>query len=223
MDMFTAKPNGTAKGGVAVIQEAFGVTTHIQDVCRWLAENGWYAVAPTLFHRLETTVFGYDDLAPVMPAMKSLNRADIDADLDEVFAHLVTQGFGPKRCGIVGFCMGGSVALHTAATRELGGAVTFYGGGLGESRFGFPPGVELAAQLKTPWLGLYGDLDPMIPVDQVESARIAAAKCGVPSEVVRYANGQHGFNCDDRPAVFDADIAADARKRTLAWFSAHLA
>ena len=147
-----------------------------------------------------------------------MNQADIDADLDETFAHLASKGFDEKKCGIVGFCMGGSVALYVAATRTIGAAVGFYGGGLGESRFGFPPGIELAGRLQTPWLGLYGDRDPMIPVEQVEAARAAAAACSVSSEVVRYENGQHGFNCDDRPAVFDADIAADARQRTLAWF-----
>lgn len=218
MNLYIAEPKTDPKGGIVVIQEAFGVTAHIQDVCDWLADNGWYAVAPTLFHRLETQVFGYEDLAPVMPAMKSLNQGDIDADLDETFAHLASKGFDPSKCGIVGFCMGGSVALYVAATRSIGAAVGFYGGGLGESRFGFPPGIELAGRLQTPWLGLYGDLDPMIPVDQVEAARVAAASCGVASDVVRYENGQHGFNCNDRPAVFDAAIAADARKRTLAWF-----
>lgn len=218
MNLYIAEPKTTPKGGIVVIQEAFGVTTHIQDVCDWLAVNGWYAVAPTLFHRLDTQVFGYEDLATVMPAMKSLNQADIDADLDETFAHLASKGFDAKTCGIVGFCMGGSVALYVAATRTIGAAVGFYGGGLGESRFGFPPGIELAGRLQTPWLGLYGDRDPMIPIDQVEAARTAAAACSVVSEVVRYENGQHGFNCDDRPAVFDADIAADARQRTLAWF-----
>ena len=218
MNLYIAEPKTAPKGGIVVIQEAFGVTTHIQDVCDWLADNGWYAVAPTLFHRLDTQVFGYEDLAPVMPAMKSLNRADIDADLDETFAHLTSKGFDARKCGIVGFCMGGSVALYVAATRVVGAAVGFYGGGLGESRFGFPPGIELAGRLQTPWLGLYGDRDPMIPIDQVEAARTAAAACSVVSEVVRYENGQHGFNCDDRPAVFDADIATDARQRTLAWF-----
>jgi carboxymethylenebutenolidase len=218
MDLYIAEPKTSPKGGIVVIQEAFGVTSHIEDVCDWLADNGWYAVAPTLFHRLETQVFEYDDLAPVMPAMKSLNQADIDVDLDEAFGHLSSKGFATAKCGIVGFCMGGSAALYVAATRTIGAAVGFYGGGLGESRFGFPPGVELAGRLQSPWLGLYGDLDPMIPVDQVEAARAAADACAVPSEVVRYENGQHGFNCDDRPAVFDVDIAADARRRTLAWF-----
>ena len=74
-----------------------------------------------------------------------------------------------------------------------------------------------------PWLGLYGDQDPSIPVDDVEASRGIAAARPVPTEVVRYAAGQHGFNCDDRPSVYDAELAADARNRTLAWFDTHLA
>ena len=77
--------------------------------------------------------------------------------------------------------------------------------------------------LRVPWLGLYGDLDQSIPVDDVETLRRLAAARAVPTEVVRYEQGQHGFNCEDRPSVYDADIAADARRRTLAWFDTHLA
>ena len=73
-----------------------------------------------------------------------------------------------------------------------------------------------------PWLGLYGDLDQGIPFDDVERLRAIASARPVATEVVRYAEGHHGFNCDDRPSVFNADIATDARARLLAWFHTHL-
>ena len=94
---------------------------------------------------------------------------------------------------------------------------------MAQGRFGFPSGLELGEQIQVPWLGLYGDLDQSIPVDDVEQLRERAAARPVPTEVVRYEQGLHGFNCDDRPSVFDAGIAADARARTLAWFDQHLA
>jgi carboxymethylenebutenolidase len=222
MEIFVARPAATARGAIVVIQEAFGVTSHIQSVCQLLADAGWVAVAPALFHRVETQVFAYDDLPSVMPVMQSLTQAGIDADLDAAFGYVESLGFSPPSVGVVGFCMGGSVALYTAATRSIGAAVTFYGGGLAQGRFGFPSGLTLAASLRTPWLGLYGDLDTGIPVDDVEQLRDIASQATVDTEVVRYANGQHGFNCDDRPAVFDAAIAADARPRMLAWFDAHI-
>ncbi len=222
MDLYVATPAGAPKGAVVVVQEAFGVTSHIRSVCDWLATNGWTAVVPALFHRVETQVFAYDDLASVMPVMQSLTRDGIDGDLDAAFAHLAGLGFAPEQVGLVGFCMGGSVALYVASTRRIGAAVTFYGGGLAQGRFGFPPGLELGASLQTPWLGLYGDLDQSIPVDDVERLRAITADAPVDTEIVRYPEGKHGFNCDDRPAVFDADIATDARSRLLAWFERHL-
>jgi len=222
MDLFVAEPAGDAKGGIVVIQEAFGVTTHIEAMCELLAEHGWLAAAPALFHREQDQVYSYDDIDVIRPVMGRLSRGGIDADLDASFAHLDHLGFEPTRSGIVGFCMGGSVTLYAAATRALGAAVTFYGGGLGEGRFGFPSGLELAGDIKTPWLGLYGDLDQGIPVDDVEKLRSIVASATVPAEVVRYENGQHGFNCDDRPSVFDEDIAKDARARMFAWFDEHI-
>jgi carboxymethylenebutenolidase len=92
-----------------------------------------------------------------------------------------------------------------------------------EGRFGFRPLVELAPQLRSPWLGLYGDLDPGIPVDQVEDLRGAAATAPVPTAVVRYAEAGHGFHCDARPANYHAASAKDAWVRTLDWLDRYLA
>jgi carboxymethylenebutenolidase len=222
MTLYAADPSVAMKGAVVVIQEAFGVTSHIQSVCRSLADAGWLAVAPSLFHRAERQVFAYDDLTSVIPVMQTLSRDGIDIDLDGVLAYLAGRGVAPADTGLVGFCMGGSVALYVAATRSLGAAVTFYGGGIAQGRFGFPAGLDLGSRIRMPWLGLYGDLDQGIPFDDVERLREVAATRPVATEVVRYANGQHGFNCDDRPAVYDADIASDARARMLAWFDQHL-
>lgn len=223
MSLFMAEPAGAPRGAIIVVQEAFGVTPHIQSVCEWLAAAGWLAVAPALYHRADIEVFEYTDLDGAVPVMMTLTREGIDTDLDATISYLSLFGYGPDRLGMVGFCMGGSVTLYSAATRALGAAVTFYGGGLTQPRFGFPTGLELGAQLRVPWLGLYGDLDPSIPVDDVEALRAAAEARPVPTEVVRYERGQHGFNCDDRPSVHDAELAADARRRTLAWFDTHLA
>ncbi len=117
--------------------------------------------------------------------------------------------------------MGGTVALLTAVEREVGAAVTFYGGGVTQGRFGFPPLVEAAPKLQAPWLGLFGDLDKGIPVEEVEQLRAAAATSGQPTEVVRYADADHGFHCDVRSSYNEA-AAKDAWTRTLAWFDTYL-
>jgi carboxymethylenebutenolidase len=118
--------------------------------------------------------------------------------------------------------MGGTVTFLTAVRRKLGAAVTFYGGGVGQGRFGLPSLVELAPGLSTPWLGLYGDKDRSIPVDDVEALRAAAGRAPVDTDLVRYAEAGHGFHCDVRADYHEAS-ATDAWARALAWFDAHLA
>ncbi len=222
MPAYVAAPAEAPRGAVVVVQEAFGVTSHIRDVADRLAGAGWHAVAPALFHRLGAPAFAYDDVEQVRPAMQSLTAAGITTDLTATVVQIEAAGIPSERIGIVGFCMGGAVALYAATIRRIGAAVTFYGGGVAEGRFGLPSLVELATQLTCPWLGLYGDLDQGIPVEEVETLRRSAAGSLFPTEVVRYADGDHSFHCDDRPAVFNADAASDAWARTLAWFDAHL-
>jgi carboxymethylenebutenolidase len=222
MPGFEALPDGEAKGAVIVVQEAFGVTTHIEDVARRLADDGWRAVAPAFFHRQGSPVVAYDDLASVLPIMGQITKDGLTADLAASLEYLDAAGFAASRIGIVGFCMGGTVALFAGTLRPLGAAVTFYGGGVTEGRFGLPPLVELAPELQSPWLGCYGDIDQGIPVEGVERLRAAAATADVPTEIVRYPDGDHGFHCNDRPAVYNAAAAHDAWGRTLEWFEQHL-
>jgi carboxymethylenebutenolidase len=222
MPAYVATPAGDARGGIVVVQEAFGVTPHIQSICRRLAEAGYVAIAPALFHRIGSPVLDYGDFDAVLPAMTSLTAGGIETDLDAAFAELKRRGSASARTGIVGFCMGGTVALFAATQWVLGAAVTFYGGGVSRGRFGFPSFLDIAADLQTPWLGFYGDLDQGISVDEVEALRRVAAAAKVPTEVVRYAEAGHGFNNDDRPDAFHAASAADAWSRTLAWFDTYL-
>jgi carboxymethylenebutenolidase len=222
MPAYEASPDGAPRGGIVVIQEAFGVTSHIQDIARRLADAGWYAVAPALFHRQGSPALAYDDFDSVMPLMGQLSAEGLTADVTASFEHLESRDFAPSQIGVVGFCMGGSVTFYAATLRAVGAAVTFYGGGVLEGRFGLPSLIDQAPKLQTPWLGLYGDLDQGIPSEQVEQLRTAVKAAPVPTEIVRYPDADHGFNCNDRPAVFNPEAAADGWKRTLAWFDAHL-
>ena len=223
MPAHAASPDGGPRGGILVIQEAFGVTAHIEGIANRLADAGWYAIAPAFFHRQGSPVLAYDDFESVMPIMGELSAQGLGVDVAAAFDHLEHTGFAPSQIGIVGFCMGGSVTFFAATSRAVGGAVTFYGGGVDQGRFGLPSLVEQAPSLKTPWLGLYGDVDKGIPIEEVEHLRGAVASAPVDTEIVRYADADHGFNCNDRPSVFNATAAADAWQRTLAWFDTHLA
>lgn len=221
MPAHVAVPEGTPRGAVVVVQEAFGLTNYIKDVARRLAAVGWHAVAPALFHRLGSPVFSYDDIEKAMPAMQSLTAEGITTDITATFDQLEAAGIPSERIGIVGFCMGGTVALYAATLRRIGASVTFYGGGIAEGRWGLPPLIELAPHLVAPWLGLYGDKDAGIPVDQVERLAQAAAGAVVETQVVRYPDAGHGFHCDERPSAYNPEAAADAWRRTLDWLDRH--
>lgn len=221
MDLYDVEPQREAKGAVIVFQEAFGVNEHIEDVCRRFASEGYRAVAPHLFHRSGDPVLDYSSIDKVVQHFQALSERGLLDDLDATLGHLSSQGLEGRRVGVVGFCMGGTVAFLSAARRSLGAAVTFYGGGVAEGRLGMASLIELARELETPWLGLYGDLDKGIPVEQVEALREAVAGAQVPAEVVRYAEAGHGFHCDMRESYHRAS-AEDAWRRTLDWFGRHL-
>ena len=223
MELYDAEPEGTPRGAVIVLQEAFGVNHHIEDVTRRFAQAGYRAIAPHLFHRSGDPALEYDNFEKIMPHMQALSEAGLLEDLDVTLKYLADAGFAASRVGVVGFCMGGSVTFLAAARRALGAAVTFYGGGVTEGRFGMSPLVEMAPGLLTPWLGLFGDEDQGIPVDQVEALRTAAAKASVPTEIVRYAGAGHGFHCDARPDSYHEASARDGWSRTLEWLERHIA
>ena len=222
MDLFEARPDGDARGAVIVIQEAFGVNDYIEQVARNLAAEGYHAVAPHLFHRAGGGTVPYGDFSKVIEKYQSLDDDGILRDVDATLEYLRKEGWADRRIGIVGFCFGGRVTFLVAARRHLGAAVGFYGGGIVTARFPqFPPLIDEAATLKTPWLGFFGDLDQSIPVDDVEQLRSALDKAPVDHEIVRYANAGHGFHrfvTDDHVP----DAADDAWGRTLGWFAMHL-
>lgn len=224
MRLYEAKPPGAARGALIVVQEAFGVNPHIEDVTRRGAAAGYHAVAPDFFHRSGPgAVVEYGKFELVMEYFQALGSDDaILTDLDAAVAHLGAVGFADPQIGLVGFCFGGRVSFLVALRRALGAAVGFYGGGIVAGRFPqFPALVDSAASLQTPWLGLFGDQDGSIPVADVEQLRAALDAAPVDTEIVRNADAGHGFHCDQRPDYRPED-AADAWRRALDWFALHL-
>jgi carboxymethylenebutenolidase len=223
MRAYEAVPDDRPATAVVVIQEAFGVNDHIEDVTRRVADAGFHAIAPALFHRSGGGTAPYDDFSKVLPMFEGLTDDGILMDVDAAVEHLHGQGYGDASIGIVGFCMGGRVTFLVAAERALGAAVGFYGGGIVTGRFPqFPTLIDRSAGLKTPWLGLFGDADSGIPVEDVEKLRATLDEVApVDHDIVRYPGADHGFNCDRRPS-YHPEAAADAWTCTLAWFTSHL-
>lgn len=212
----------TAHRAVVVLQEAFGVNDHIREVTQRFAAQGYYAVAPELFHRNGSPEVSYDNFPEAMRSLSTLTHEGLREDLAATTEYLHSNGFNVPSIGSVGYCMGGSVSLFASTLGVVGAAVSFYGGGVATGRFGLPSLLDLAPSLQCAWLGFYGDLDASIPIEQVEALRSATALSSFTAEVIRYPDAQHGFNCDGRPAVFNETASRDATRRTYDFLAQNL-
>ena len=205
---YRAEPATTPKAAVVVIQEIFGVNHHIRAVCDRIAANGYVAIAPSIFDRIEPNFqCGYSP-EEVAVARKFVDNPDWAAMLLDTQAAIdAVANVGPV--GIVGFCLGGSV-VYAAATKLSGltAAIGYYGGAI----------VRFADDKpKVPTQLHFGEKDAGIPLADVETIR--AKRPDV--EIHIYPGAQHGFNCEER-ASYDKASADIARARASAFFEKHL-
>jgi len=205
---YRADPANAPRGAVVVIQEIFGVNHHIRAVCDRLAGEGYVAIAPSIFDRVEpnfTSGYSPDEIAI---ARKFVANPDWAAMLRDTQAAIdAVRDVGPV--GIIGFCLGGSIA-YAAATKLSGlkAAIGYYGGAV----------VRFADDRpKVPTQLHFGEKDAGIPLSDVET--IKAKRPDV--EVFVYPNAQHGFHCDER-ASYDKTSADIAWPRSMAFFAKHL-
>lgn len=204
---YRADPGGTPRGGLVVIQEIFGVNSHIRSVCDRYAALGYAAVAPALFDRqVRNFESGYSP-EDVAEARKFIATVDFDAMLRDTKA-AVDALSGAGKIGVVGYCLGGSIAF-LAATRldGISAAVGYYGGRI-TAVAGERPNAP--TQLH------YGETDQSIPMSDVETVIARRPDC----DIHVYPAG-HGFSCDER-AAFEPASAAIAWGRSLRWFDSHL-
>jgi carboxymethylenebutenolidase len=223
-EAFPDKSDSPTRGAIIVLQEAFGVNPHIEEITRRLAGAGYDAVAPHLFHRTGSPTIGYDDVSAVMPHLQALNDGMILDDVESVVSYLHESGWAADQVGVVGFYMGGRASFLVAGTLALGAAAGFYGAAIVNGRSpAMGSLLGLVPTMSTPWLGLFGDADRSIPVEDVEQLRDELfAHAPVHCDIVRYPGAEHGFHCDARPS-YSAEAAIDGWRRTLAWFEDHLA
>ena len=205
---YRADPSGAPKGAIVVIQEIFGVNHHIRSVCDRLAAEGYVAIAPAIFDRIEpnfTSGYSPDEVAvarkfvanPDFTAMMRDTRAAIDA----------VKNVGPV--GTIGFCLGGSIA-YAAATKlsGLSAAIGYYGGAIARFADDKP---------KVPTQLHFGEKDASIPLSDVETIKAKRPEI----EVFIYPGAQHGFHCDER-ASYDKNSADTAWPRSMAFFAKNL-
>ena len=216
---FQVVPEGKNLPGLVVAMEAFGVNSHIKEVCRRFAREGYAVLAPDFYHRTgRMLTYAYDDPKRREP-FSALTNDGIEADVNAALAHLSgLSEVDAGRVGIIGFCVGGFMAFLAACRTDVATAVCFYGGGIVNRREGLKlePLLTEAARIKVPVLCLFGENDASIPMAEVEAIRNRLKMQPREHEVVVYPGAEHGFFCDERGS-FKPDAAADAWRRTVRW------
>ena len=203
--------------GVIVVMEAFELNGHIKALTERIAREGYVAIAPDLYHRFGSPVVPYEDEPAAITHMKRLDPERVMAEIGVVIAHLQSRPEAPTRVGIVGFCMGGTVALRTAAYHgaAVAAVVSFYGGG------SVAADAALLARIASPVLALFAERDAFIPLEQVERIDATMRRLGKTYESKVYLGAVHGFFCDERES-YDSGAARDSWMRLLGWLSKHL-
>jgi len=208
---YLAAPKTGHGAGVVVIQEWWGLVDHIKDVCDRFAAEGFVALAPDLYHG--EIAKSPDEAGKMMMALRIDEAAkDLKGAINYLLAHAATSS---SKVGTVGFCMGGALSLYAASKNEnVGACVVFYGG---------HPNVKPdLPNLKSPVLGIYGERDRSVSPEVVHELERNLTELGKSFEYHIYPGADHAFFNDTRPAVYNAEAAADAWTRTVSFLRANL-
>ena len=212
---YVAQPSSAPKGAVVVLQEIFGVNQHIREVADAYANEGFLAIAPAVFQRVQVDVdLGYGDADRALgmglkTAAEALPAPGVLQDIQAAIDH--AKALGCEKVGVVGYCWGGLLSWRAACLLNgLSAAVTYYGGGMTSE-------AEALRQAKVPLMAHFAEEDKWISMASVNAFQAAHPQ----AEVFTYA-ADHGFNCNHRGA-WHADSAQVAQQRSLAFFKLHLA
>lgn len=218
MPIYYARPSGVQRPPIILVcMEIFGVHEFIKDVTRRLGHLGAFAVAPDYYFRLGD-MSKVSDMQELMPKVNSKSDAELFADLDSAVAWAKSQGGDADRLGIMGFCRGGRNVWHYSTHNpNLKAGVAFYGPLADKNDAAPKSSIELAPEVKEPVLGLYGEADTGISVDQVHQMEAALKANGKTAEFHTYPGAPHGFVADYR-ASYRKDAADDAWNRMVGWF-----
>jgi carboxymethylenebutenolidase len=209
LSAYVARPVSDPIAGLVVVQEIFGVNPHIRSVADGYASDGFLAIAPALFDRIQPGVeLGYEG-ADMQTAMSFIPKLDIDKSLADVAAAIdYAAAATGKKVGVIGYCYGGTLAWLAATRHHPAVAVGYYGG----------RASNYAAETPNcPVMLHFGTQDAHIPASEVEKIQVAH-----PEVEIYWYDAGHGFNCDAR-ASYNAAAAAQARERSLKFLKQHLA
>lgn len=210
---YLAIPKGGKGPGVIVLQEWWGLVGHIKNVADRFAEAGFVALAPDLFQGKKAELDEPDEAGKLLMALDIERTSEVLARAAQWLVE--NDAVNTAQVGVVGFCMGGQLAMFAAClTDHIGAAVNFYG---------IHPNVKPNfRELNAPILGIFGANDHTTPPEVVQKLDQDLTKHHKPHEFHVYP-ADHAFFNDDRPEVYNKEAAADAWKRTLDFFKKNLA
>jgi len=224
LPLYFARLPGAARAPVVLVAaEIFGLHEHIRDICRRLAREGYFAIAPDYFAAYGDPL-NAPDIAAIRAIVASVPDAEALADFDAALAFAAQEGGDPSHAAITGFCWGGRMAwLYAARTPALKACIPWYGrldGEHSDNQSLWP--MDVAASLEVPYLALYGGADPSIPPEVVDAMRAKLAGAPAGGEITVYDGAPHAFFADYRDS-YRADAAQDAWGKALAFLKARFA
>jgi carboxymethylenebutenolidase len=213
-------------GGVVVIQEVFGVNSHIREVAEHLAGAGYVAIAPHIYHRQAPGFeVGYTEADLELGRQYKLGtRADeLLSDVAGAIAHLYAKpNVSQAGVGCIGFCFGGHVAYLVATLPQVKATASFYGAGITSTTpGGGAPTLSRTSEIGGTLYGFFGTEDPLISLEEVDQIEAALTEHQIPHKIFRYPGANHGFFCDQRYS-YHAEAAKDAWEKVLELFKTTL-
>src|SRR5580693_150038 len=222
MPVYFARPTNAQNPPVILVcMEIFGLHEWVKDITRRVGHLGAFAIAPTYYFRSETggvDLTKIEDMKNIFPIVNAKTDTELFADLDATVAWAKSQGGDTNRLGIMGFCRGGRNVWHYSTHNpNLKAGVAFYGTLIDKSDTAPKSSIDLAPEVKEPVLGLYGEEDAGIKVEQVQQMEDALKAAGKTAEFHEYPGAPHGFVADYRPS-YRKEAAEDAWAKMTAWF-----
>jgi len=211
MEVYVTAPQSGKGPGVMVLQEWWGLNENVTSICDRFADAGFIALAPDLYHGRSATA--PDEAGRLMMA---LNIEDTAEDLVRAAEYLLSQkACTSKEIGVIGFCMGGQLALYAGSLSEKVGAIADF--------YGIHPNVKPDySKIKAPVLGIFAEKDEFVNPQVVRKLESDLKQAGVPTDFEIFKNVHHAFFNESRPEVFNKEAAEQAWQKTLKHFHQHL-
>ncbi|QUS59395.1 dienelactone hydrolase family protein [Synechocystis sp. PCC 7339] len=211
---------------VIVIQEIFGVNSHIRDVTERIAKEGCVAIAPAIYQRQAPgfeTGYTPESIEAGKKLKDQTDSAEILSDLEATIAYgLSLPNVKPGGVGLIGFCFGGWITYLGASLPTVKATASFYGAGIPHWAPGSAqPPIAYTDKIEGTLYAFFGLEDASIPMADTEQIEQALSKYQVNHKIFRYPGADHGFFCDQR-ASYNAEAAADAWQKVKQLFQTEL-